>query len=55
MVRRNTTTLCIIKLNSTVASEKYVFISLLHLLKLSGRFRVGVGVGGMLFSNMIEH
>ncbi len=34
-------------------SECVFFISVLHLLTLSGRFRVGFGVGNI--SNMIEH
>ncbi len=33
--------------------NRYVFISILNLLTLSGRFRVGVGVGHI--SNTIEH
>ncbi len=33
--------------------NKYVFIPVLHFLTLSGRFRVGFGVGHI--SNTIEH
>ncbi len=45
--------ICTRKLKLRGCINKYVFISVLHLLTLSGRCRVGFGVGNI--SNTIEH
>ncbi len=47
-----TAQICIRKLKYHGCISEYVFILLLHLLTLSGRFRVGFGVGDT--SNFIE-
>ncbi len=39
--------------NQKIRIKKFVFISVLHLITLSGRCRVGFGVGNI--SNTIEH
>ncbi len=52
-VRQNSSNLHIRKLKWHGCIKKYVFISVLHLLTLSGRFRVGFGVRHI--SNTIEH
>ncbi len=52
-VRQNSSNLQIRKQKWHGCINKYVFISVLHLLTLSGRFRVGFGVGHIY--NMIEH
>ncbi len=50
---QNSSNLQIRKLKWHGCNNKYVFISVLHFLTLSGRFRVGFGVGHI--SNTIEH
>ncbi len=52
-VRQNSSNLHKRKLKWHGCINKYVFIPVLHLLPLSGRFRVGFGVGHI--SNTIEH
>ncbi len=52
-VRQNSSNLHIRKFKWHSCINECVFISLLHLLTLSGRFRVGFGVGDI--SNTIEH
>ncbi len=52
-VQQNSSNLHIRKLKWHGCINKYVFIPVMHLLTLSGRFRVGFGVGHI--SNMIEH
>ncbi len=52
-VRQNSSNLQIRKLKWHGCINKYVFIPVMHLLTLSGRFRVGFGVGHI--SNTIEH
>ncbi len=52
-VRQNSSNLHVRKLKWHGCINKYIFISVLHLLTLSGRFRVGFGVGHI--SNTIEH
>ncbi len=52
-VRQSSSNLHISKLKWHGCINKYVFISVLHLLTLSGRFRVVFGVGHI--SNKIEH
>ncbi len=52
-VRYNRSNLQIRTFKQHACINKYVFISVLHLLTLSGRFRVGFGVGHI--SNTIEH
>ncbi len=52
-VQQNSSNLHIKKLKRHGCIIKYVFISVLHLLTLSGRFRVGFGVGHIF--NSIEH
>ncbi len=52
-VQQSSLNLHIRKLKWHSCNNKYVFISVLHLLTLSGRFRVRFGVGHI--SNTIEH
>ncbi len=52
-VRQSSSILHIRKLKWNGCINKCVFISVLHLLTLSGRFSVGFGVGHI--SNTIEH
>ncbi len=52
-VRQSSSNLHIRKLKWHSRINKYLFISVLHLLTLSGRFRIGFGVGHS--SNTIEH
>ncbi len=52
-VRQNSSNLHIRKLKWHGCINKYVFTPVMHLLTLSGRFRVGFGVGHI--SNTIEH
>ncbi len=53
MFRQNSSNLHVRKLKWHGCINKYFFISVFHLLTLSGRFRVGFGVGHI--SNTIEH
>ncbi len=55
MVRQNRSNLHIRMLKLHGYINKYVFISVLHLSTLSGRFRVGFGVGQMfLFETVVK-